>query len=94
MAGRFPNQAPLRRAARYDGFFVIGLDGPNDLDVVVADLATHGPATGFDLVVDLQPEQDPAPWLDRGASWVLTRVGPYDLDLDDVRRLVGAGPNT
>ena len=94
MAGRFPNQAPLRRAARYDGFFVIGLDGPDDLDVVVADLATHGPATGFDLVVDLQPEQDPAPWLDRGASWVLTRVGPYDLDLDDVRRLVGAGPNT
>ena len=41
-----------------------------------------------------QPEQDPAPWLDRGASWVLTRVGPYDLDLDDVQRLVGAGPNT
>ena len=33
------------------------------------------------------------PWLDRGASWVLTRVGPYDLDLDAVRRLVAAGPN-
>ncbi|MCF6378899.1 LLM class flavin-dependent oxidoreductase [Nocardioides KLBMP 9356] len=93
MAGRFPNQAPLRRAARYDGFFVIGLDGPSDLDRVVGDLAAHDPADGFDVVVDLQPTQDPAPWLDRGASWVLTRVGPYDLDLDAVRRLVAAGPH-
>ena len=92
LAGRYGNRAPLRRAARHDGFFVIGLDGPKDLDVVVADLESHEPAAGFDVVVDLQPEQDPAPWLDRGASWVLTRVGPYDLDLDDVRRLVAAGP--
>ena len=56
---------------------------PLDPDVV---------AEGFALVIDLQPEQDPAPWLDRGASWVLTRIGPYDLDLDAVRRLVAAGP--
>ena len=92
LAGRFPNKAPLRRAARYDGFFVIGLDGPDDLDAVVTDLAAHDPTSGFDLVVDLQLEQDPAPWLDRGASWVLTRIGPYDLDLDDVRRTIAAGP--
>ena len=92
LAGRFPNKAPVRRAARYDGFFVIGLDGPDDLDAVVGGLAQHGPPEGFDVVVDLQPEQDPAPWIDRGASWVLTRIGPYDLDLADVRRLVAAGP--
>lgn len=94
LAGRFGNAAPLRRAARYDGFFVIGLEGPDDLDRVEQQLAAHEPADGFDLVVDLQPGQDPAPWLVRGASWVLTRVGPYDLDLDDVRRLVEAGPVT
>ena len=92
LAGRFPNKAPVRRAARYDGFFVIGLDGPEDLDAVTTDLAAHEPADGFDVVVDLQPEQDPTPWLDRGASWVLTRIGPYDLDLADVRRIVAAGP--
>lgn len=92
LAGRFGNRAPLRRAARHDGFFVIGLEGPDDLDRVEADLAAHDPAPAFDLVVDLQPDQDPAPWLDRGASWVLTRVGPHDLELDDVRRLVDAGP--
>lgn len=92
LGGRFGNPAPVRRAARHDGFFVIGLDGPDDLDVVIAGLAEHHPAPGFEVVVDLLPEQDATPWLDRGASWVLTRIGPYDLDLDDVRRIVEAGP--
>ena len=92
LAGRFGNRAPLRRAASYDGFFVIGLDGPDDLDAVTGGLAEHGAGPGFDVVVDLQPGQDPAPWLDRGASWVLTRIGPFDLDLDDVRRTIAAGP--
>ena len=92
LAGRFGNPAPLRRAARHDGFFVIGLGGPDDLDAVTASLADHDPAPGFDVVVDLQPGQEVAPWLDRGASWVLTRIGPFDLDLDAVRRIVDAGP--
>ncbi len=92
LAGRFGNRAPLRRAARYDGFFVIGLDGPDDLLEVTGGLAEHDPAPGFEVVVDLQPEQDPRPWLDRGATWVLTRIGPFDLDLADVRRIVEAGP--
>jgi alkanesulfonate monooxygenase SsuD/methylene tetrahydromethanopterin reductase-like flavin-dependent oxidoreductase (luciferase family) len=92
LGGRFGNRAPVRRAASYDGFFVIGLDRPEDLDEVTAGLAEHSPAPGFDVVVDLRPQQDPTPWLDRGASWVLTRIGPFDLDLDDVRRIVQAGP--
>ena len=92
LAGRFGNTAPVRRAARYDGFFVIGLDGPGDLDEVSRALARHDPAPDFEVVVDLQPDQDVAPWLDRGASWVLTRIGPFDLDLDEVRRIIDAGP--
>ena len=92
LAGRFGNRAPLRRAARHDGFFVIGLDRPDDLAEVTADLAEQSPAPGFELVVDLRPQQDPTPWLDRGASWVLTRIGPFDLDLAEVRRIVEAGP--
>ncbi|WP_082537908.1 LLM class flavin-dependent oxidoreductase [Angustibacter sp. Root456] len=92
LAGRYGNQAPMRRAARYDGFFVIGLDRPDDLHQLTADLAEHSPATGFDLVVDLRPDQDHTPWLHRGATWVLTRIGPFDLDLDEVRRIVDAGP--
>ncbi|WP_322921170.1 LLM class flavin-dependent oxidoreductase [Nocardioides renjunii] len=92
LAGRFGNRAPVRRAARHDGFFVIGLDGPDDLDAVTSGLAEHDPPPGFEVVVDLRPEQDVAPWLDRGASWVLTRIGPYDLDLDEARRVIDAGP--
>ena len=59
---------------------------------MTAGLAAHDPAPGFDVVVDLQPEQDPAEWLDLGASWVLTRIGPFDLDLAEVRRIIEAGP--
>lgn len=94
LAGRFGNRAPLRRAARYDGYFVIGLNGSDDLERVADDLADHSPPSGFDVVVDLQPDQDPAPWLDRGATWVLTRIGPYDLDLAEVRGIINAGPAT
>ncbi|HET7355639.1 MAG TPA: LLM class flavin-dependent oxidoreductase [Nocardioidaceae bacterium] len=92
LAGRFGNRAPLRRAAKHDGFFVIGLDGPDDLDAVTADLAEQSPAPGFELVVDLRPEEEPAPWLNRGVSWVLTRIGPFDLDLAEVERIVEGGP--
>jgi alkanesulfonate monooxygenase SsuD/methylene tetrahydromethanopterin reductase-like flavin-dependent oxidoreductase (luciferase family) len=92
LAGRFGNRAPLRRAAKHEGFFVIGLDQPEDLDEVATALVDHDPAPGFDVVVDLRPEQDPTPWLDRGASWVLTRIGPFDIDLAEVRRIVEAGP--
>ena len=92
LAGRFGNRAPLRRAAQHDGFFVIGLDGPDDLARVADAVAGHDPAPGFDVVIDLQPDQDVAPWLDRGATWVLTRIGPFDLDLGEVRRIIAAGP--
>lgn len=92
LAGRFGNQAPLRRAARHDGFFVIGLQGPDDLDQLTGALGGHDPAPGFDVVVDLQPDEDVAPWIDRGASWVLTRIGPFDLDVAEARRIIDAGP--
>jgi alkanesulfonate monooxygenase SsuD/methylene tetrahydromethanopterin reductase-like flavin-dependent oxidoreductase (luciferase family) len=93
LAGRFPNAVPLRRAARHDGFFVIGLDTPDDLATVVTDVAAQAPSPGFEVVVDLRTDQDPTPWLGRGASWVLTRVGPFDLDLTEVERVIDAGPS-
>jgi alkanesulfonate monooxygenase SsuD/methylene tetrahydromethanopterin reductase-like flavin-dependent oxidoreductase (luciferase family) len=92
LAGRFGNKTPLRRAARHDGFFVIGLEEPADLDEVSVGMAEHNPAAGFELVVDLRPEQDPRPWIDTDATWVLTRIGPFDLDVAEVRRIIEAGP--
>jgi alkanesulfonate monooxygenase SsuD/methylene tetrahydromethanopterin reductase-like flavin-dependent oxidoreductase (luciferase family) len=85
IAGRDPNRAPLHRAKRFDGYFPIQVETPGRLAAVRAEV------TG-DLVVDLQPGVDPAPWGEAGADWVLTRVGPYGLDLDAVWELVSAGP--
>jgi alkanesulfonate monooxygenase SsuD/methylene tetrahydromethanopterin reductase-like flavin-dependent oxidoreductase (luciferase family) len=92
LGGRFGNAAPLRRAAHHDGFFVIGLDAPGDVASVVEGLHAQQAAPGFELVVDLRTDEDHEPWLDSGATWVLTRVGPFDLDLEEVRRVVDAGP--
>ncbi|HEY0374882.1 MAG TPA: LLM class flavin-dependent oxidoreductase [Amnibacterium sp.] len=85
IAGRYPNRAPQLRAARFDGYFPIQVESPEQ----AAALRREVPG---DLVIDLLPGVDPAPWGAAGADWVLTRVGPFDLDLDAVRALVSAGP--
>ncbi len=94
VGGRYPNTAPLRRAARHDGAFVISVPAPEDLGTVRATLAdARGPGLApAELVVDLPPEEDPTPWSSAGATWVLTRIGPYAIDLEQARRVVRAGP--
>jgi alkanesulfonate monooxygenase SsuD/methylene tetrahydromethanopterin reductase-like flavin-dependent oxidoreductase (luciferase family) len=89
IGGRWPHQAPLRRAARFDGAFVIGVPSPDELTGVAEGL----PGNGFDLVVDLPVGVDPQPWAAAGATWVLTRVGPHDINLERARALVRAGPD-
>ena len=94
IGGRWPNAAPLRRAARHDGAFVISLPGPDELAGVRQTLAgaRGGDLAGFDVVVELPADADAAPWEAAGATWVLTRLGPYRLDVADVRRVVRRGP--
>jgi alkanesulfonate monooxygenase SsuD/methylene tetrahydromethanopterin reductase-like flavin-dependent oxidoreductase (luciferase family) len=101
LASRWPARRPVRRAARYDGLFPIGLTAPEDLATLVAEVAEQrGPgAAPFDFVVDFGPDEDPGPWADAGATWVLTGFGPGDRDLhapgvlDDVAAIVEAGPD-
>ena len=92
LASRWPNRGPVRRAAGYDGLFPIGLNRPEDLQTlrewVAADRTRGGP---FDLVVEAPPGEDPAPWARAGATWFLTRLGPYRLELDAVRAVIAAG---
>lgn len=93
LAARWPNRAPVRRAAGYDGLFPIGLTGPADLETLgewVAGERTRGGP--FDFVVAADPGEDPAPWARAGATWLLTRVGTHDLEPDAVRAVVEAGP--
>lgn len=93
IAGRFGKQTPLRRAARFDGAFVIGYPGPDGVGAVrEAVAARRGGLVGFDVVVDIEAGTDPRPWEDAGASWVLTRFGPYGLDERAVRTAIEAGP--
>jgi alkanesulfonate monooxygenase SsuD/methylene tetrahydromethanopterin reductase-like flavin-dependent oxidoreductase (luciferase family) len=87
LAGRYPNRRPLRRAANWDGYFVIDLTGPDALGELAAEL----PSPPFELVTDIEPGDDPAPWVAAGATWVLTSFGP-DPDPDELRKTIDAGP--
>ena len=77
VAGRWKTRRrPLERAARWDGFFPIGLPDPAALALIAAELAElrgDDPAQdAFDLVVEIAPGDDAAPWEAAGATWVLT----------------------
>lgn len=68
---------PLRRAARYQGYFPIGIDSPDQVAEAAAQLAelrrqspvAEGP---YDVVISLTPDQDAAPYAAAGATWCLT----------------------
>jgi alkanesulfonate monooxygenase SsuD/methylene tetrahydromethanopterin reductase-like flavin-dependent oxidoreductase (luciferase family) len=91
----FPgNVKPLRRAARYDGFFPANLDHPDQLAEIasaVADLRRHTTAP-FDIAVGLPPDADPGPWVTAGATWWMPEFSPDTLSLDRVRGVLRDGP--
>lgn len=92
LGGRWPRQAPLRRAAGYHGVFTIGIPGPGELKSWCAAIGSMGARHGYDVVVTGRPGDDPAPWAAAGATWWLVQFGPYHLDLDQVRAFITAGP--
>jgi alkanesulfonate monooxygenase SsuD/methylene tetrahydromethanopterin reductase-like flavin-dependent oxidoreductase (luciferase family) len=76
VAARWPNRRPLRRAARYDGLFPIDLPGPEALEELAGEVVSlRGHDARFDLVAELPPGSDPAPWAAAGATWCLTAFG-------------------
>lgn len=92
-AARWPNRRPVRRAARWDGLFPIGLPGPEALATLGAEAAGLGAdLQTFDLIVDIAPGEDPAPWAQAGATWVLTGFGRHPQE-DEVRAAIAAGPS-
>ncbi len=95
VGARWPNRAPLRRAARHDGVFAIDLAGPEQLAELSAELQEmrQGASGPFDVVVTLPTGDDPAAWERAGATWLLSGPGAFDCRLDDARRLAAAGPS-
>jgi alkanesulfonate monooxygenase SsuD/methylene tetrahydromethanopterin reductase-like flavin-dependent oxidoreductase (luciferase family) len=93
VAGRWPNRKPLRRAARYDGYFPIDLEEPAQLAELRGELAglrdTDAP---FEIAVEGWPGDDAAPWADAGATWWLVRFSPFDITAAAVRAVIADGP--
>lgn len=93
VAGRWPKRRPLERALEWDGFFPIELPGPEAVASLADEIAQRRPsgAGPFDLVVEIDPGEDAAPWAEAGASWVLTGFG-REPRLDQVRAAIDSGP--
>jgi alkanesulfonate monooxygenase SsuD/methylene tetrahydromethanopterin reductase-like flavin-dependent oxidoreductase (luciferase family) len=96
VAGRWPHRAPIRRAARFEGWFPIDLPDPDALaegiDMVAA--ARGGDLAGFDVVVHGTAGDDPTPWRAAGATWWLTQFDPWHVTEEEVARAIAAGPAT
>jgi alkanesulfonate monooxygenase SsuD/methylene tetrahydromethanopterin reductase-like flavin-dependent oxidoreductase (luciferase family) len=94
VAGRWKSRRrPLERAARWDGFFPIGLPDPSALARIAAEVAElrDDEKTVFDLVVEIAPGDDAATWEAAGATWVLTAFDSQPR-LREVEAAIDRGP--
>jgi alkanesulfonate monooxygenase SsuD/methylene tetrahydromethanopterin reductase-like flavin-dependent oxidoreductase (luciferase family) len=95
-AARWPARKPVRRAARLDGLFPIGLPDPEALAQLASEIAEQRAAEGidgaYDLVVTGDVPYDRAPWEAAGATWCLRGFGS-EPELAEVRAAIAAGPN-
>jgi hypothetical protein len=86
----------VRRAARWDGLFPTRVPSPADYAGLLAGIRADRQGAGragepFDMVVGLEPGQDPKPWAEAGATWMLTDF-TYTPALAQVREVIEAGP--
>jgi alkanesulfonate monooxygenase SsuD/methylene tetrahydromethanopterin reductase-like flavin-dependent oxidoreductase (luciferase family) len=98
VAGYYGKSRPLQRAARYEGFFPLGIDHPEQLAEIVVGLAARrgeagkDPTEPYDIVIALPPGDDPAPYAAAGATWWLVAF-PWDApSVDQVRAVTHEGP--
>lgn len=84
---------PLRRAARYDGFFPVNLEHPDQLADITATITGLGQDTTapYDIAIALPPGTDPAPYAKAGATWWLAEFEP-EVSLDQVHGVLRDGP--
>jgi alkanesulfonate monooxygenase SsuD/methylene tetrahydromethanopterin reductase-like flavin-dependent oxidoreductase (luciferase family) len=92
VAARYGNPAPLRRAARHDGVFPIGVSTPEQLREVVAAVgAADGARPGYDVAVGGRPGTETAGFEDAGATWWMTSF-PVRTTVADVEAVLRTGP--
>jgi alkanesulfonate monooxygenase SsuD/methylene tetrahydromethanopterin reductase-like flavin-dependent oxidoreductase (luciferase family) len=93
VAAVWPHRRPVRRAVRWDGLFPIELPGPAALAELAGEIERDrdGGLSGFDLVVVIRTGDDPTPWHQAGATWVLTAFGMQPRAAE-VRDAIETGP--
>jgi alkanesulfonate monooxygenase SsuD/methylene tetrahydromethanopterin reductase-like flavin-dependent oxidoreductase (luciferase family) len=97
VAGSHGKPRPLRRAARYQGFFPVDLEQPDQLAEMVADLRALRREAGsaatdpYDIVAALPPGTDPAPYSTAGATWSLVEFPADAVSIDQVRGVIHEG---
>jgi alkanesulfonate monooxygenase SsuD/methylene tetrahydromethanopterin reductase-like flavin-dependent oxidoreductase (luciferase family) len=95
LAARWPNRAPIRRAAHYGGVFVIQMKDADDVAELRQRLVEGGAdLEHFDVVISGFIGDDPSPWAKAGADWFLSWIGPYNMDFDEVREMIVEGPRS
>jgi alkanesulfonate monooxygenase SsuD/methylene tetrahydromethanopterin reductase-like flavin-dependent oxidoreductase (luciferase family) len=105
VGGRWPNRAPFRRAARFEGVFPIHASygsgetmPPGELRQVVDYVAAHRADTAFDVALEgrTSPGQQAAErigeYVDAGLTWWVEALGWWRGDLSCARERVDAGP--
>jgi alkanesulfonate monooxygenase SsuD/methylene tetrahydromethanopterin reductase-like flavin-dependent oxidoreductase (luciferase family) len=91
----FPGKPrPRRRAARFDGFFPVNLEQPDELAEATEAIATlrQGDDRPYDVAVGLPAGIDLAPWEAAGATWWLAEFPWDDVSVDAVRGVLHDGP--
>ena len=93
LAARWPNPAPIRRAAHYGGVFVIQMKDPSDVAELRERLCSEGADIDhFDIVISGFMGDDPSPWATAGADWFLSWIGPYNMNFAEVHEMIKEGP--
>ena len=98
VAGFYGRSKPRRRAIRYQGFFPVGIEHPDQLAEISAELSrlgretSDGAAEPFDIAVELDPGSDPAPYAAAGATWGLVAFPWNPVSVDQVRGVIRQGP--
>jgi alkanesulfonate monooxygenase SsuD/methylene tetrahydromethanopterin reductase-like flavin-dependent oxidoreductase (luciferase family) len=100
VAGYHGNAKPLRRAARHQGIFPLGIEHPDQLAEVVAEVTALRKAAGgdaappYDVVVALPPGADPTPYAAAGATWCLVEFPWIPVSADQLRGVIRDGTAT
>jgi alkanesulfonate monooxygenase SsuD/methylene tetrahydromethanopterin reductase-like flavin-dependent oxidoreductase (luciferase family) len=89
----WPHRRPMRRAARYDGFFPWAHETPEQLAEMVAYVKEQRRERDglFEIVTMIPAGADPAPWEAAGATWCLTALDATPTAAE-VRAVIDAGP--